>query len=92
MFSVQEKKEIARKIEELLLELSHPEMPDEKLKFLLQVHGKEPWSWANIEPNWFFEDGKEMGYNPFNEISRAIFKNKQKEEQAAALKEERKGK
>lgn len=72
MFSVEEKKKIAEVIEKTLLELNHPEMPKEKPRFKLHVDGKEGWSWADIEPNWVFEDGKEMGINPFNEISREL--------------------
>lgn len=78
MFSIQEKKDIAKKIEQLLLELNHPEMPDEKPKFKLHVDGKESWSWADIEPNWIFEDGKEMGVNVFNEVSRDLHSKEQK--------------
>ena len=57
MFSVEEKKMIAKKIEDLLLDLRHPEMPKIKPKFSLHVDGKESYSWADIEPNWVFEDG-----------------------------------
>ena len=71
---MQEKQDIAKKIEEFLLALNHPEMPNEKPKFKLHVDGKESWSWADIRPNWFFEDGKKMNTNPFNEISRDLDK------------------
>ena len=74
MFSVEEKKKIAEAIEKLLLDLKHPEMPTEKPKFKLHVDGKEGWSWADIEPNWVFEDGKKMGVNPFNEVARDVAK------------------
>ena len=70
MFSVEEKRKIAKAIEKLLLELNHPEMPKEKPKFKLHVDGKEGWSWADIEPNWVFDESKPMGVNPFNEIPR----------------------
>ena len=73
MFSVAEKRMIAEKIEKILLDLKHPEMPDEKPSFKLHVNGKEPWSWADIEPNWVFDDGKrELKINMFNEASRDI--------------------
>ncbi len=81
MFSVQEKQEIAKKIEDILLGLNHPEMPDEKPKFKLHVDGKEPWSWADIEPNWVFGDGKEMGVNPFNEITKDLYKVREPEDE-----------
>jgi len=76
MFSVIEKKYIADSIEKILLELNHPEMPKDKLKFTLQVDGKESWSWADIEPNWIF-DNKKVSINPFNEISRELHKNRE---------------
>lgn len=74
MFSVAEKRKIAEVIEKTLLELKHPEMPTEKPKFKIHIDGKEEWSWADIEPNWVFDDGKKMGVNPFNEISRKVLK------------------
>lgn len=78
MFSVKEKQHIAREIEKLLLDLNHPEMPTEKPNFTLHVDGKESWSWADIKPNWIYQDGIEkIGVNPFNEISRNLFKGKE---------------
>lgn len=71
MFSKDEKIMIAQKVEELLLSLKHPEMPDEKPKFHLHIDGKESWSWADIEPNWTFE-AKEPGVNQWNEDAREI--------------------
>ncbi len=71
MFSVKEKKQIAKEIEELLLKLNHPEMPKEKPVFALSVMGKEDWSYAGIKPNWIFED-KELEVNPWNESAREI--------------------
>lgn len=56
MFSIKEKQKIAAAIEKVLLEIDHPEMPKEKPKFKLHVDGKESWSWADIEPNWTYED------------------------------------
>jgi len=77
MFSVNEKRMIAQKIEELLLSLDHPEMPKEKPSFKIHIEGKESWSWADIEPNWVFDDGKkEMGVNLFNEVARDVLKDK----------------
>lgn len=76
MFSVKEKRKIADAIEKVLLELNHPEMPKEKPKFKIHVDGKESWSWADIEPNWLFDDCiKEVNINQFNEISRELHKN-----------------
>jgi hypothetical protein len=70
MFSVTEKRAIAAAIEKVLLDLKHPEMPIEKPKFKIHIDGKESWSWADIEPNWVFDDGKPMGVNPWNEVAR----------------------
>lgn len=66
MFSVREKQVIAQEVEKLLLALNHPEMSKEKPDFKLHVDGKEPWSWADIEPNWKYEN-KEPSINPWNE-------------------------
>lgn len=67
MFSSKEKQAIASRIEELLLEVNHPEMPKDKPMFKLHVKGKESWSWADIEPNWSFSIEEPPGINPFNE-------------------------
>ncbi len=74
MFSMKEKQQIAKEIEELLLKLNHPEMPKENPKFTLHVGGKEIWSFADIEPNWKYEDTK-PGINPWNEKAREVMKN-----------------
>ena len=74
MFSMKEKIKIADSIEKILLDLKHPEMPDKNPMFKIHIKGKEGWSWADIEPNWIFKSGKKMGVNPFNEVSRKIFK------------------
>ena len=76
MFSVKEKQLIAAEVEKLLLRLRHPEMPTEKPVFMLRVVGKEKWSWAEIEPNWVFEDGKEPTVNPWNEVARDVMNEK----------------
>ena len=68
MFSVRQKQLISDIMEKALLSLKHPEMPKEKPIFALHVNGKELWSFANIEPNWMYEDGhKLINVNPFNE-------------------------
>ena len=71
MFSMEQKRKISEIVEKAILELNHPEMPKEKPKFKLHIDGKESWSFADIEPNWVFDDGhKKPGINPFNEINR----------------------
>jgi hypothetical protein len=73
MFSIKEKRLIAYAVERMLLELKHPEMPSEKPRFRLHIDGKEAWSWADIEPNWVFDDGiKDVSVNPWNEIARVV--------------------
>ncbi len=74
MFSMEEKKKIAEAVEKLLLELDHPEMPKEKPLFKLLVSGKEGWSYADIRPNWTFNEDHKPGVNPWNENAREILK------------------
>ena len=71
MFSVKEKNKIASEVEKLLLSFNHPEMPKEKPEFTLHVSGKESWSWADIEPNWKYEN-KAPSVNPWNEKQSTI--------------------
>jgi hypothetical protein len=68
MFSLEQKKHIAEVIEKTLLEMNHPEMPTEKPLFQLHVDGKESWSWADISPNWIYDDKNKPNINPFNEM------------------------
>ena len=72
MFSTSEKKQIADKIEKLLLKLNHPEMPKTKPEFSLHIDGKESWNWADIKPNWTFIEDNIPGVNQFNEDSRDL--------------------
>ena len=67
MFSLKQKQFIAAEIEKLLLGLNHPEMPTEKPKFKLHVDGIREWSFAEIEPNWIYEDNPPQ-VNQFNEF------------------------
>jgi hypothetical protein len=67
MFSLEQKKEIARVVEEVILSFDHPEMVKEKPVFELAIVGKESWSWAKISPNWMYKD-RSPSVNPFNEI------------------------
>lgn len=67
MFSVAQKRHIAEVLEKTLLELQHPEMPTSKPSFSLHVDGAESWSFADIRPNWEFDDNNKPGVNPWNE-------------------------
>jgi len=68
MFSIEQKRRIASTVEKCLLELGHPEMPLVKPRFHLHVDGAESWSWADIDPNWTYDDAHKPGVNPFNEL------------------------
>jgi len=69
MFSKDEKQKIASEIEKLLLSFNHPEMPKEKPDFTICITGKEEWSWAEIRPNWTFNEANPPGVNPWNELN-----------------------
>lgn len=66
MFSKEQKMKISAEVEKLILSFNHPEMPKKRPEFSLNIKGKESWSWADIEPNWYYEN-KEPGVNPHNE-------------------------
>lgn len=51
MFSSELKQEIAAKVQKILRETNHPELPEGEISFLLHVDGAESWSWANIRNN-----------------------------------------
>lgn len=64
MFSVQQKREISEKIQTLLRETGHTELPDSEIQFSLHVEGAEPWSWADIRNNGVVTN---PSINPHNE-------------------------
>lgn len=51
MFSVQQKRQIADKVQQILRETNHPELPQGEINFNLHVDGAEVWSWADIKNN-----------------------------------------
>jgi len=51
MFSVRQKREIADKVQAILKETNHPELPKGEINFHLHVDGAESWSWADIRNN-----------------------------------------
>ena len=67
MFSVQQKKDISEKIQKILRETNHPELPEEEIEFQLHVKGAEVWSWANIQNNGYFTETNKPSVNPHNE-------------------------
>jgi hypothetical protein len=48
MFSPQQKREIAMKVQAILQETAHKELPAGEVNFILHVDGAEDSSWANI--------------------------------------------
>lgn len=65
MFSVRQKREIADKVQMILKETGHPELPIGEIKFQLFVHGAESFSYADIRNNG---DVTNPGVNPHNEM------------------------
>jgi len=65
MFSVSQKREIAEKVQQILRETNHPELPNTEIQFCLHVVGAESWSWADIRNNGAVSN---PGVNPFNEM------------------------
>lgn len=51
MFSSDLKKFIAHKIEEILKDTNHHELPTTNIQFILHVDGSTNWRWANIRNN-----------------------------------------
>ena len=65
MFSVQQKRDISDKVQGILRETGHPELPAVgQIKFKLHIDGAETWSWADIRNN---ADVLNPGINPHNE-------------------------
>lgn len=64
MFSTAQKRDIADKIQKILRETNHPELPAGEIEFSIRVEGAQVWSWAVIKNN-----GSELtpGVNPHNE-------------------------
>jgi hypothetical protein len=48
MFSVRQKRKISEKVQAILRETNHPELPAGEITFVLHVDGAETWSWAEI--------------------------------------------
>ncbi len=64
MFSVQQKREIAQHVQDILRDTRHPELPEGEIQFTLHVDGAESWSWADIKNNGAVEC---PNINPWNE-------------------------
>lgn len=65
MFSVRQKREISQKVQNILRETNHPELPkDGEIKFRLFVFGATSMSWADI---WNNDSVPNPTVNPHNE-------------------------
>jgi hypothetical protein len=64
MFSVRQKRDIAEKVQAILRETGHPELPAGEIQFSLEVAGAESWSWACIRNNGAVPQPE---VNPWNE-------------------------
>ncbi len=51
MFSVEQKRSIAKQIQQILRNTGHPELPNTEIEFKLHVQGRFEWSWADIQNN-----------------------------------------
>ena len=74
MFSMTQKREIAEKIQQILKETNHPELPPGEISFRLHVNDAESWSWADIKNNGSVTN---PSINPHNErVNRYRFTHK----------------
>ena len=51
MFSIGEKREISDKIQKIIRDTNHPELPEGEISFHIHIKGAEGWSWADIMNN-----------------------------------------
>ena len=65
MFSVKQKREIADKVQKILRETNHPELPENEIKFELNITGSSAMSWAIIRNNGNVPNPT---VNPHNEL------------------------
>lgn len=64
MFSLNQKREIANKVQDILRATNHPELPASEIPFVLRVEGAQEWSWAVIQNNGSIPN---PAINPHNE-------------------------
>lgn len=58
MFSPDMKHMIAERVQKILQETHHPELPKGEINFILHVDGAKNWSWANIRNNGAHDGSK----------------------------------
>ena len=63
MFSVRQKREIADKVQQVLRDTNHPELPGGEIQFKLLVSGAKGWSWADIRNNGAVENPSVNSWN-----------------------------
>ena len=63
MFSHNQKRIIANRVQQVLRETNHPELPQGEIQFHLHVEGAEPWSWADIKNNGAVENPERNSWN-----------------------------
>ena len=51
MFSVRQKRDIANKIQQVLRDTGHPELPEGEIQFSIYVAGNSNSSWGRIQNN-----------------------------------------
>ncbi len=51
MFSVKQKRDISAKIQQIIRDTNHPELPEGEILFRIKIQGKESWSYADIQNN-----------------------------------------
>jgi len=51
MFSTSQKREISEKIQQILCDTNHPELPTGEIAFHIHIFGESAMSWADIENN-----------------------------------------
>ena len=66
MFSIQQKRDISEKIQQILKDTQHPELPKGEINFAIHIKGAESWSWALIENNGAIINPEKTA-NPWNE-------------------------
>ena len=63
MFSVRQKRDIADKVQSILRETNHSELPIGEINFALHVDGAESWSWADIRNNGAVPEPNQNAWN-----------------------------
>ena len=51
MFSIEQKRDISDKIQKILRDTNHPELPEGEIIFVIEIEGKEYCSRAKIKNN-----------------------------------------